>query len=211
MSETSPESVATAERPGATAPIDIAPQRRPGWNRVRRVVQSGADWLHLTFASAVVLGVFLQVYLIGAYIFGAGQGALDAHRTAGFALQGPELFVLLTALIAWLPRIDLLLSFLVAIIGFVQAGLAKRPPMGRRPPPTTRPRRAEPCRGARAPRAAPPPPTCRVNAYSETPASPAAPHPLVGLVVLAMSSLASAFCHLSSILTTGWEHLGDRF
>ena len=32
--------------------------------------------------------------------------------------------VLLTALIAWLPRIDLLLSFLVAIVGFVQAGLA---------------------------------------------------------------------------------------
>ena len=124
MSETSPQSVATGERPGATAPIDIAPQRRPGSNRVRRFVQSGADWLHLTFASAVVLGVFLQVYLIGAYIFGAGQGALDAHRTAGFALQGPELFVLLTALIAWLPRIDLLLSFLLAIIGFVQAGLA---------------------------------------------------------------------------------------
>jgi hypothetical protein len=79
---------------------------------------------NLTFASAIVLSVFLQVYLIGAYIFGAGQGALDAHRTAGFALQGPELFVLLTALIAWLPRIDLLLSFLVAVVGFVQAGLA---------------------------------------------------------------------------------------
>ena len=124
MSDTSAPSVATAEPHGATAPIDIAPQRRPGRSRVRRFVRSSADWLHLAFASAIVLGVFLQVYLIGAYIFGAGQGALDAHRTTGFALQGPELFVLLTALIAWLPRIDLLLSFLVAIVGFVQAGLA---------------------------------------------------------------------------------------
>ena len=124
MSDTSPGTVATAEQHGATATIDIAPQRQPGRNRVRRFVRSGADWLHLTLASAIVLGVFLQVYLIGSYIFGAGQGALDAHRTVGFALQGPELFVLLTALIARLPRLDLLLSFLVAIIGFIQAGLA---------------------------------------------------------------------------------------
>jgi hypothetical protein len=124
MSDASPPSVAKAERQGATAPIDIAPRHRPGGKRVRRLVRSGTDWLHLTFASAIVLGVFVQVYLIGAYVFGAGEGALDAHRTAGFALQGPELFVLLTALIAWLPRIDLLLSFLVAIVGFVQAGLA---------------------------------------------------------------------------------------
>ncbi len=87
-------------------------------------MRRAAAWLHLALALVLVLGVFLQVYLIGSYIFGAGQGALDAHRTAGFALQGPELFILLTALIAWLPRIDLLLSFLVAIVGFVQAGLA---------------------------------------------------------------------------------------
>jgi hypothetical protein len=72
----------------------------------------------------LVLGVFLQVYLVGSYIFGAGQAALDAHRTLGFALQGPELFILLTALIAWPPGVDLLISFLVAIVGFVQAGLA---------------------------------------------------------------------------------------
>ena len=124
MSDTSTPSATAASRHGATAPIDIRPQRRRGWSQVRRFVRSGADWLHLTFASVIVLGVFLQVYLIGAYIFGAGQGALDAHRTTGFALQGPELFVLLTALVAGLPRIDLLLSFLVAIIGFVQAGLA---------------------------------------------------------------------------------------
>ena len=106
------------------APIEIAPRHQPRWSRVRRFVRSGADWLNLAFASAIVLGVFLQVYLIGSYIFGAGQGALDAHRSVGFALQGPELFALLTALIAWLPRIDRMLSFLVAIVGFVQAFFA---------------------------------------------------------------------------------------
>ena len=117
MSDTSPRSATSAA-------IDIAPRHRPRWNRVLRFVRGAASWLHLAVASVIVLGVFLQVYLIGSYIFGAGQGALDAHRTTGFALQGPELFVLLTALIAWLPRVDLLLSFLVAIVGFVQAGLA---------------------------------------------------------------------------------------
>jgi hypothetical protein len=124
MSDTSSPRVATAERHGATAPIDLAPRDRRHWNRVHTFVRSAADWLHLTFASVIVVGVFLQVYLIGSYIFGAGPEALDAHRTVGFALQGPELFVLLTALIAWLPRIDLLLSLLVAIVGFVQAFLA---------------------------------------------------------------------------------------
>src|SRR5947207_15693847 len=108
----------------APAPIELAPRRPPTARRVLRAICAGARWLHLALAVAIVLGVFLQVYLIGAYIFGAGQGALDAHRTAGFALQGPELFVLLTALIAWLPRIDLLRSFLVPIVGFVQARLA---------------------------------------------------------------------------------------
>lgn len=104
--------------------IELDPRRRavtrPALVRVRRV----AAWLHLKLALALVLGVFVQVYLIGSYIFGAGQVALEAHRTVGFSLQGPELFILLTALIAWLPRVDMLLSLLVATVGFVQAGLA---------------------------------------------------------------------------------------
>jgi hypothetical protein len=107
-----------------TAAIELDPRSRAATRPALGAVRRAAAWLHLALALVLVLGVFLQVYLIGSYIFGAGQGALDAHRTAGFALQGPELFILLTALIAWLPRIDLLLSFLVAIVGFVQAGLA---------------------------------------------------------------------------------------
>jgi hypothetical protein len=74
--------------------------------------------------SAVVVGVFVQVYLIGSYIFGAGLGALHAHESMGFVVQGFEVLVFLAALIAWVPRIDLVLSLLLAIIASVQAGLA---------------------------------------------------------------------------------------
>ena len=100
-----------------TAPIELAP-RRSSWLR------DGAGWVHLALALAIVLGVFVQVYLIGAYIFGAGQGALDAHRATGFAIQGLEVLVLVAALIARLPRLDLGLSLALAVIGTVQAGLA---------------------------------------------------------------------------------------
>jgi hypothetical protein len=71
-----------------------------------------------------VLGVFVQVYLIGAYIFGAGPGLLDAHRSTGFTLQGLEVILFLAALAAWLPRRDLILSLLLALVGTLQAGLA---------------------------------------------------------------------------------------
>jgi hypothetical protein len=100
-----------------SAPIELAP-RRGSWLR------DGAGWVHLALALAIVLGVFVQVYLIGAYIFGAGQGALDAHRATGFAVHGLEVLVLVTALVARLPRRDLGLSLLLAVIGTVQVGLA---------------------------------------------------------------------------------------
>jgi hypothetical protein len=66
----------------------------------------------------------VQVYLIGAYIFGAGQGALDAHETAGFTVDGFEVLVFVSALIAWVPGRDLVLSLLLAVVGTVQVALA---------------------------------------------------------------------------------------
>ena len=39
-------------------------------------------WANLVLAALVVVGVFVQVYLIASYIFGAGQDALDAQRTS---------------------------------------------------------------------------------------------------------------------------------
>jgi hypothetical protein len=88
------------------------------------VIRVGARWAHLALALAVVVGVFVQVYLIGAYIFGAGQGALDAHKTAGFTVHGFEVLVFATALMAWLPARDLALSLLLAVVGTAQVALA---------------------------------------------------------------------------------------
>lgn len=106
------------------APIELAPQRRSRASGALRGVRVGGRWVHLALTLAVVLGVFVQVYLIGAYIFGAGQGALDAHKTAGWTVHGFEMLVFVAALVAWLPRIDLALSLLLAVVGTVQVALA---------------------------------------------------------------------------------------
>jgi hypothetical protein len=92
--------------------------------RVRIRVRRGAGGVHLVLAVAIVLAVFVQVYLIGAYIFGAGQAALDAHRTVGFSAHGLEVLIFIAALVAWLPRRDVVLSALLAVIGTVQIALA---------------------------------------------------------------------------------------
>ena len=55
-----------------TVPIELAPAPR-----ARRV----AVRVQFVLAGAIVAAVIVQIYLIGAYIFGAGQGALDAHRS----------------------------------------------------------------------------------------------------------------------------------
>jgi hypothetical protein len=97
--------------------IELAPQRRPWWRR-------GARWAHLACAALVVVGVVAQVYLIGAYVFGAGQDVLEAHRQVGFTTHAVECLVLVAALVAWLPRTDLLLSLALAVLGTAQIALA---------------------------------------------------------------------------------------
>jgi hypothetical protein len=89
-----------------------------------QAIRRGAFWAHLGLAMLVVAGVFAQVYLIGAYIFGAGTEALDAHRSVGFTVHAFEVLILLAALVAWLPRPDLGLSLLMAVGGTVQLALA---------------------------------------------------------------------------------------
>ena len=108
----------------AAAPIELAPRRRSRASAALRRIRVGGRWAHLLIALAVVAGVFVQVYLIGAYIFGAGQSALDAHKTAGWTVHGFEMLVFVAALIAWLPWADLALSLLLAVIGTVQVALA---------------------------------------------------------------------------------------
>jgi hypothetical protein len=106
------------------ATIELAPSPRRISRRALHAIRVGARWAHLALSLAIVLGVFVQVYLIGAYIFGAGQGALDAHETAGFTVDGFEVLVFVSALIAWVPGRDLVLSLLLAVVGTVQVALA---------------------------------------------------------------------------------------
>jgi hypothetical protein len=98
--------------------IDLAPARP------RRPVRGAAAWVHLVLAATISIAVVAQVYLIGAYIFGAGVGALDAHRSLGFTVHALEVLLAVAALVAWLPRTDLLLSVLLAVAGTVQVALA---------------------------------------------------------------------------------------
>ena len=69
-----------------TAPIDLTPQRRRRHRPLVRLARRVAAWLHLLVAIAVIAGVIVQVYLIGAYIFGAGQEALDLHKSLGWTV-----------------------------------------------------------------------------------------------------------------------------
>jgi hypothetical protein len=103
-----------------SAPAARSVAAMPAIHAIRR----GAIWAHLALAVLVVAGVFAQVYLVGAYIFGAGPEALDAHRTVSFTVHGFEVLILLAALVAWLPRADLGLSLLMAVGGTVQLALS---------------------------------------------------------------------------------------
>lgn len=87
-------------------------------------IRRGATWTHLGLAVLVVVGVFAQVYLIGGYLFGAGVDALEAHRTVGFTVHAFEVWILIAALVARLPRPDLGLSLLMALVGTAQIALS---------------------------------------------------------------------------------------
>jgi hypothetical protein len=97
--------------------IELAPRRVAWWRRM-------ADRAHVVLAALVAFAVFAQVYLIGAYLFGAGHDVLEAHRSVGFSAHLVECLVLVAALVAWLPRTDLLLSLALAVLGTAQIALA---------------------------------------------------------------------------------------
>jgi hypothetical protein len=75
-------------------------------------------------AVAVVLAVFVQVYLIGAHLFGAGAGAPSAHKSVGFLAHSIELAIPILVFVAWLPRTEIILSIALAVVGTVQVSLA---------------------------------------------------------------------------------------
>lgn len=81
----------------------------------------GFTWAVLVLSALVVIGVFVQVYLIGTYILGGNADALDAHKDLGFTVHLAEVLVFLAALVAWWKRWFLVgLAFALAVLGTVQ-------------------------------------------------------------------------------------------
>lgn len=76
-------------------------------------------------AAAVGLGVAVQVYLIAAYVFGAGDGALDAHRGVGHAVLAIAVVTLVVALVALRSDRQLLgMAVALPVIAGIQIALA---------------------------------------------------------------------------------------
>jgi hypothetical protein len=75
--------------------------------------------IQLGLAGIVILGVFTQVYLIAAYLFGADT--LEAHKNIGGVVHGFEVLVLIAALFA---KTDRILSLSLAVVGTIQLALA---------------------------------------------------------------------------------------
>ena len=78
-------------------------------------------WISLVLCVIVVAGIVVQLYLIAAWMFGAG-GALDAHKTIGGAVVHPaEVLAFLVALAGWWGRWRLVgTSFALALLGTIQ-------------------------------------------------------------------------------------------
>ena len=89
---------------------------------VARVRNRAATWVNFVFASIIVVGVFVQVYLIASYAMGAGEGALDAHGfVGGVVIHGSELIVFLSALVAfWKNWKWIAVCFGLFVLGTIQ-------------------------------------------------------------------------------------------
>jgi len=98
-------------------------ETRPSSARIGKL-RRAAGLLHLVLAILLAAAVVVQVYLIGAYVFGAGSGALDAHTSVGWSAHTSEMVLFVAALAAWLPRTDIALSFALVAIGTAQVALA---------------------------------------------------------------------------------------
>ena len=83
------------------------------------------QWINLILATLVVIGVFVQVYLVASYFFGAGQDALNAHKDLGGIVHMVEVLVFLSAIGAyWKNWGEIGLSFALGVVGTIQLGLA---------------------------------------------------------------------------------------
>lgn len=81
-------------------------------------------WIQLVLAALIVVGVWLQVYFIASFFFGAAD-ALDAHEAVGGLTHLVEVLVFLTAIGAWWRNWGRIgYAFALAAIGTLQISLS---------------------------------------------------------------------------------------
>jgi hypothetical protein len=81
-------------------------------------------WGTFIFAAAAVVGMAVQVYLIGGFIFGEA-GWLDTHKDLGMLVHLFYILTFLSALVAALPDWRRTTwPFVLAVVGSIQAFLA---------------------------------------------------------------------------------------
>jgi hypothetical protein len=84
-------------------------------------------WGTFAFATLAVIGMLVQVYLIGGYIFGGGNDWLDAHKNLGKVVHLFYVLTFVAALVgAWPNWRRTGWPFALAAVGTVQAFLAGR-------------------------------------------------------------------------------------
>jgi hypothetical protein len=82
-------------------------------------------WGTFLFAALAVIGMGVQVYLIGGFIFGESSGWLDAHKDLGMLVHLFYILTFLSALVgAWPNWRATGWPFALAVVGSVQAFLA---------------------------------------------------------------------------------------
>jgi len=79
-------------------------------------------WVSLGLSVIVLVGIAMQLYLIAAWLFGAGNGALDAHEAVGGIVVHPaEVLIFLATLAAWWQNWRAVgWSFALALLGTIQ-------------------------------------------------------------------------------------------
>lgn len=84
-----------------------------------------ALWLQSGLAAAIGLGIVVQVYLIAAYIFHAGPGALSAHKAVGYVVLLMEVLTFLAGIVAWRGNSRALgVSLALPLAGAIQIAFA---------------------------------------------------------------------------------------
>jgi hypothetical protein len=81
-------------------------------------------WGTFIFAALAVVGMFIQVYLIGGFIFGE-TGWLDTHKDLGMLVHLFYILTFVSALLAaWPNWRTTAWAFALAVVGSIQAFLA---------------------------------------------------------------------------------------